>query len=138
MLFCDLFGLEERLLRAGVDGVGADGGDDQVVAFPPLREGLGLFDLVWSHIEEDFAEEGPQPPLLRRPGRLVHEVVHVVVADDPRPDHLQAAELHPPMDILGRQLRLQGPDLLLQPRHQLHVVGVTPKEGHGQVGVGVD
>jgi len=65
-------------------------------------------------------------------------VVHIIVAGDAVADLLQAAELDPPADVLLGEAGLQGPDLLLEPWHQLHVVGIAAQQGHGQMGVAVD
>ena len=65
-------------------------------------------------------------------------VVHVAIAGDAVADLLQAAELDPPADVLLGEASLQGPDLLLEPWHELHVVGIAAQQGHGQMGVAVD
>ena len=71
-------------------------------------------------------------------GGGIREVVHVIVAGDAEADQLQAAQLDSPANILLGDFGFQGPDLLLQPGHQLHVVGIAAQKCHGQVSVAVD
>ena len=54
----DLLGLEQRLLRAGVGGMGADGGSDQLVALPAADEGLHLAEQLRLHVEDHAGDEG--------------------------------------------------------------------------------
>ena len=49
-----------------------------------------------------------------------------------------AGEPRPPVDVLALELRLDRPDLLLQPAHQRQVAAVAAEQGHRRVGVAVD
>ena len=64
--------------------------------------------------------------------------VHVPEAHGPGPDHLEAREPRPPVDVLGFELPLDRPDLLLEPAHQRQVVAVAAEQRHRGVGVAVD
>lgn len=118
--------------------MGAHGRPYQRIILPPVDEGLDLGEKLGLHIEDHARDKRPQPHLLCRRSSRIREIVHIIITGDAESDQLQAAELHPPVDILLSQPRLQGPDLLLQPGHQLHVVGIAPQEAHCQVGMAVD
>ena len=118
--------------------MGAHGGGDQGVAFPAADEGLDLGQKLGLHIEDHSGYESPQAHL---PGCFcgrIRVVVHVTIAGYAVADLLQAAQLDPPADVLLGETGLQGPDLLLEPWHKLHVVGIAAQQGHGQMGVAVD
>ncbi len=53
-------------------------------------------------------------------------------------DHLDQAEQHPPVDILGGQVALHGPDELVEPAIHRHILRNAAKEHHRRVGVRVD
>jgi hypothetical protein len=82
-------------------------------------------------------EDGPQARLLDGRRDFVDVEVHVREGGRPGPYHLDESEFRPDADVLGGQFRLDGPDVLLEPRVQRFVVGVAPQERHRDVGVGV-
>jgi len=54
-----LFCFKERLLGAGVGGMGAHGGSDEGVALPAADEGLDLGQKLGFHIEDHSGDIGP-------------------------------------------------------------------------------
>ena len=77
----------------------------------------------------------------RAPGHLdaaVLEVVHVYDRRHAAQQQLGDAELHAQRHVVGRLPRLEGPDVVVQPRHQRDVVGIAALQRHGDVAMGID
>ena len=73
-----------------------------------------------------------------RLGHAVHLEVHIGKTGRPTGKHLQNGRQGPPVDVVGRQFFLDGPDLLLQPFHQGRFLAEPPQKRHGRMGVRVD
>ena len=65
----------------------------------------------------------------------LHLKVHIVEGRGPGPDHLQAGEFCPPVDIVFCEVRLCRPDLGGKPLKELHIIRISPKKTHRGVGV---
>ena len=53
-------------------------------------------------------------------------------------NHLDARQPGSPVDVLGLESRLSGPDVFLEPNHQRQVIREPAEEGHRRVGMSVD
>ncbi len=128
----------------GVDGVRSQGQlDEPGSGRRSVKQLLGksaeMFGLGGvAEIDKGRGEHRPHTHLLHRPQGAGQMPVHVGKTGGAALDHLQAGQLDPPIDILLGQLALHGPDMVLKPGVQLQVIGITPQQGHGRVGVGVD
>ena len=63
--------------------------------------------------------------------------VHVPEPDGAAADHLEAGEAGSPVDVVGVEAGLRGPDLLFEPLHEREVAAVAAEQRHGRVGVPV-
>ena len=101
------------------------------------RRRLDLGDLL-AEPEERPADRRPQARVADRARGRLRVPVHVPEVARPGADHLDAGEPRAPVDVLGLELRLDRPDLLLQPAHQRQVAAVAAEERHRRVRVPVD
>ena len=132
----------KRVLGDRVDRVRGEGAVDAVDAVQ-LVEALErvLAKPAAPHVagvDQRRPDRRSQPRVGHRPRGRRGLPVHVPEAHRPAADHLDARQPRPPVDVVGVELGLGGPDLGLQPVHQRQVVAVAAKERHRRVRVGVD
>ena len=131
----------QRLLPARVDGVRRDGQLDarrqRVAAFPQFLAVLFEHLLVRRRVVEEHADRRAKTALLHGADRSGRHEIHVVEIDRSRMDHLHAGQAGPPVDVLRLQFGLRGPDMVVQPVHQLHVVRIAAQQRHGRMGMAI-
>ena len=67
----------------------------------------------------------------------VHEHVHVAEGGGAAADHFCESKHASPVDDVVVEVVFSRPDLVLQPVHQFHIVGVGAEQCHRNVGVGI-
>ena len=70
-------------------------------------------------------------------GSFFHKEIHVGETGGAGADHFRDSQQAPPVHRPAVQSGFQGPDPVLEPVHQGHVVGITAEQGHGHMGMGV-
>ena len=87
--------------------------------------------------EQHAGDAGADAAVQHGTGGGLEVVIHVVKAGDAPADHLRDSEHRAPVDVIFLELHLEGPDALLEPGHERHIVRVPAQERHGAVGVRV-
>jgi hypothetical protein len=131
----------QELIVTGVGGVRRQPGRNSAVRRAVIllgERGRALYPGRALVAEDRPPQRRPGAGPLHRLGSLIH--VEVVVGDRSHPglDHLRETELHTPVDVVGAEVRLERPDVLVEPGGNVHILGQTAKEAHRHVGVGVD
>ncbi len=88
-------------------------------------------------VDEGETDGGAQAGVGDGAGHRCRLPVHVPEAGGPGADHLEAGQPGAPVDVVGVEARLGGPDVLLEPFHEGEVAGEPPEQGHRGVGVAV-
>ena len=124
--------------RHRVGRVGGELHRDELL--PPLP-GVGkLQAFVQLHLlrSHDAPADGAlHAHLQRRLHYRIHEEIHVAEGRYAVRRHLEQGKFCAPGDVLSLQLRLGGPNLLLQPLHERGLLADPPQQAHGRMGVGV-
>ncbi len=103
------------------------------------REPQRLLAAVWTlRGEEGLAELGPDPGLGHDGGDHVHREVVVGEGRDAAAEHLGAREPGAQLDVLLGEVRLDRPDVVVEPLVGRHVLGDPAQRDHRRVGVAVD
>ena len=124
VLYCELMAELQLLTAHRIDSVRAEGEGDAVAE---LAEALLVFvaalavqccTLGVALVEERVGEMCTEPHLFDSLGGLQRVHVHIKEAGRARAKHLEAGELGADIDVMRSHLRLDGPDIVLEPRHQ--------------------
>jgi hypothetical protein len=131
----------QEFLVAGVGSVRGEPGCDpsRRRTVEILGKGRCTFDTFRPLTAEDGPREGsPRPGSVDSFDRPIH--VKVVVGDGRHAslDHLRQPELHTPENVVGRKVRLQWPDVLVEPGRNIDILGQATEDPHRHVRVGVD
>ena len=137
---------EERLLRAGVDGVRRDCRGDQRIVFPVgeivlrVSQGLGgSFVVRGGEVDDRLAQDAAHAGFFCYARDDILEVIHVGVGGDAAAQHFQDAEPRAARhEVFVYVVGFGGEDVLLQPFIEGEIVGQAAEEAHGGVGVAVD
>jgi hypothetical protein len=89
-------------------------------------------------IVEHLPHHRPHTGSLGGAGHRIFEQIHVAEAGGSGKNHFGTAEQRAGMHLVRIQQGFGREDVLVEPGHQRQVVGQTPKQGHGGVGVAVD
>ena len=124
MLLGELMAELELLSAHRVDSMWSEGEGDTIAK---LLEALvvlvasfaiQLRTLSISLIEECVGEVCTQSHLFDSLRRLERVHIHIEETGRPRAKHLQTSETSAYVDIIGRHLSFDGPDIILEPSHQ--------------------
>ena len=133
----------ERLVRQ-VLGVDAEVGGHRVLLLRahPLdvaaRIGDAVVEATGDEREPDAADVSAHAGFQKRDGHLVGKLVHVGDARRAACEHLDDAPARAGADVLGRHLRFDGKDRLLEPALKGQSATAPAQQGHGGMGVAVD
>jgi len=143
-LACLIADALKELLAARIDRVGAE--DDLYAPVPraiiTLEHADGIAEEALPHlrawcVQQAGREHGPEASLQHGLGHLPLVEIHIAEAGGAREGHLKAGQERPPIDVLGLDACLHGPDVLPQPGVERHVLAQAPEERHGRVRVAV-
>ena len=68
---------------------------------------------------------------------IIHKVVHICKTGSTAFEHFCDAEHCAPVNIFSTHLSFKGPNFILQPIHQRHIICIAAEQGHGNVTVGI-
>ena len=127
------------LLRTGIGGMRCQTGADtgRTGAFLQQRRQIAVEGFE-PRIEIGAAEQRPHAGLFDgiEDGRF--RPVHIDNRCSAAQQHLGGAQQGSRPNIVVGQMRFKGPDAVVEPRHQRHVIGIAAFERHGHVAMGVD
>ena len=99
---------------------------------------LGLRQhLVDVRIEIIAAQQGPDAQPFGHLHAAVLEIVHVDERGHAAQQHFDDTQRHAQLHVVRGLVRLERPDVVVEPRHQRNVVGIAALQGHGRMAVGV-
>ena len=129
--------------RAGVDGMRSEHNRHSSVRLP-----MPFVEQRRPRVQSSVAVEYPDQSLTQHAAHaaLVNDLrdllhawsVHVGERCRPRADHLDRRQRRAPINIGALHLRLDWPDMIIEPIHQRKVVGITPQQRHRRMGVRID
>ena len=134
-----LLAAQEVFGRHGVGRMGRHGnphpagtGGGQPHGFPDPGQ-----HLIGIRIEVVAAQQGPDAQPFGHLHATILEIVHIDERCHAAQQHLDDAERHAQLHVVRGLVRLERPDIVVEPRHQRDVVGIAALEGHGRVAMGV-
>ena len=134
----------EQRLRHRVDRVWCVSDGD------PLRQGRSKFQQFGIGTAVAFEQPAVGPGDVEQPDggahahfdggadRLLLMPVHIREEHGTGPDHFEDGQPGAVVDVLRREPGFRGPDVVVEPGEELHVVGVAAQQRHGRVGVDVE
>ena len=136
--------LLQEIRRTGVGRVRAEHDGDAAVRRAVIvlveRDILLDFLLAVRRYADDTAREDAAHARLRDDIRdALHErPVHIRKRRRARLDHLDRGQRRAPVDIVRDHLRLDRPDMVVEPLHELHIIRVAAQERHRRVRMSID
>ena len=136
---CQLLAPLQRLRRTGIGRMGRHGQPDTVAV---ARGGDHPLHIVGkslpTRIQIARSEHGPDAEPPHGLGDTVFVPIHIDERRDAAQQHFDNAHFGSQHDFVRGLLRLERPDIFVEPLHQGDVVGIAPLEGHRHVAVGID
>ncbi len=137
---------DQMLARHRVRGVGRYGGRHPGMVAPALDELASVavrlvpgLVVGCRKVDESLTDDRSHTATVRFLGDDILEVVHVDKGGDASTQHLETGQSRSPAnEFLVHELGLDGKDVILEPVHELQIVGDASQKGHGDVGMGVD
>ena len=128
---------DPKLLADRIDGVRSkrhqDTGRTPHILLKHVEGGLDT--LLAYVVDQRDAHATTDPHAVQYLPGLLRVPIHIIEKDRTRLDHLQHGQLATDTDIVRRHLRLERPNVLIEPREELHVVGIAAQERHGRMRV---
>ena len=127
------------LLRATIRSVGSDH-YRQAIALFGLRHRCGQVLLECRHtvVNKAGRQHRADTQFLSRISHRLLIPIHIDKGRHATAQHLDNTQLGTQLHIVAVDQRLVGPDVVVQPLHQLNIVGIASHQCHRHVAMGVD